>query len=77
MTVETTEHDLTERIGVRMSPAQKGALQRIADGRGCSLSDLLRQAGIEAFSLPTRGRETTMTVERGNMPSVSPVTEAT
>lgn len=66
MTVETTEHDLSERIGVRFSPAQKQALERVADGRGCQLSDLVREACIQFFSLPTRGSETTMTVASGN-----------
>lgn len=62
MTVETTEHDLSERIGVRFSPAQKQALERVADGRGCQLSDLVREACIQVFSLPTRGSETNMAV---------------
>lgn len=73
MTVETTEYALTERIGVRVSPIQKATLERIARGRGCSISDLARQAVIELFSLPTEGSGTTTMVERSNMPSVTEV----
>jgi len=71
MTVETKDFELTERIGIRVSPAQKAALQRIARSRTCSISDLAREAVIRVFSLPTEGSETTMLVERAPTPDVT------
>jgi hypothetical protein len=48
------DHAQTERIAVRISPAQKAALERIANGRGCQISDLAREAMIAMFALPVK-----------------------
>jgi hypothetical protein len=37
---------------LRLNPMQDDALQRIARQEGCSVSDLLRRAAIQMFSLP-------------------------
>lgn len=48
---------ITQTLGrsrhLRLNPMQDDALQRIARQEGCSVSDLLRRAAIQMFSLPT------------------------
>jgi hypothetical protein len=53
------------RIGFRLDPADKAALHEIARRRGCELSDLVREALLAYFSLPSAGEQTTTTVVTG------------
>lgn len=48
---------ITQTLGrsrhLRLNQLHDDALQRIARQEGCSVSDLLRRAAIQVFSLPT------------------------
>lgn len=57
--MEATQYALTQRIMIRLAPKHKEILVGLARRRGCSISDLAREAVIGHFSLPTDGSITT------------------
>ena len=72
MTTQTLAYNLGRNRHVRLADFQDEALQRLARQEGCSVSDLIRRALIQTFSLPT---EATIPVQMPEKGSVIPQNE--
>lgn len=56
---EATQYALNEHLGLKLTAAHKAFLGELARRRGCSLSDLAREALIGYFNLSTYGSQPT------------------